>query len=101
MFSRRVIGAVVAIVAASDPLLSAQSAGVGTGAVVGVVRDAAGLPAQGASITISGDRLMAPRTVTTRPDGEYLFVSLPPGDYDLTFVLAGFDSLERRAHVGL
>jgi hypothetical protein len=39
--------------------------------------------------------------MTTLADGEYRFASLPPGDYGLTFVSSGFESLERHAHVGL
>ena len=39
--------------------------------------------------------------MTTRADGEYRFASLPPGDYVLSFVFPGFESLERQAHVSL
>ena len=102
MPSRRVIAALVVIAAAWGPAASAsQLAGVGTGSVVGVVKDAAGLPVPGAGITISGLALMTPRKMTTRADGEYRFASLPPGDYVLTFVSPGFESLERQAHVSL
>jgi carboxypeptidase family protein/TonB-dependent receptor-like protein len=100
--SRRVIAVLVVIVAAWGPAASAsQLAGVGTGSVVGIVRDAAGLQMPGVGITISGLALMTPRKTTTRADGEYQFASLPPGDYVLTFVSPGFDSLERQAHVSL
>ena len=102
MPSRRVIAALVVIAAAWGPAASAsQLAGVGTGSVVGVVRDAAGLRVPGVGITISGLALMTPRKMTTRADGEYRFASLPPGDYVLTFVSPGFESLERQAHVSL
>ena len=99
---RRVIAALIVIAAAWSPSASAfQLAGVGTGSIVGVVRDAAGLRVPGAGITISGLALMTPRTMTTRADGEYRFASLPPGDYVLTFVSPGFESLERQVHVSL
>jgi hypothetical protein len=102
MPSRRVIAALVLIVAAWGPAASAsQLAGVGTGSVVGVVRDAAGLRVPGVGVTVSGLALMTPRKMTTRADGEYRFASLPPGDYVLTFVFPGFESLERQAHVSL
>lgn len=102
MPSRRVIAAVVVMAAAWGPAASAsQLAGVGTGSVVGVVRDAAGLPMPGVGTTISGPALMTPRNTTTRADGEYRFASLPPADYVLTFVSPGFKSLECQAHVSL
>jgi carboxypeptidase family protein/TonB-dependent receptor-like protein len=102
MPSRRVIAALVVIAAAWGPAASAsQLAGVGTGSVVGIVKDAAGLRVPAVGVTISGLALMTPRKMTTQADGEYRFVSLPPGDYVLTFVSPGFESLERQAHVSL
>jgi hypothetical protein len=102
MPSRRVIAALVVFAAACGPAASAsQLAGVGTGSIVGVVRDAAGLQVPGVGVTISGPALMTPRKMTTRADGEYRFASLPPGDYVVAFVFPGFESLERQAHVSL
>jgi hypothetical protein len=102
MLSRRVIAALVVIAAAFTTNASAsQLAGVGTGSVTGVVRDASGLRVPEVGITISGLPLMTPRKMTTRADGEYRFASLPPGDYVLTFVCPGFESIERQAHVSL
>src|SRR5687767_6862047 len=102
MPSRRVIAALVVITATWGPAASAsQLAGVGTGSVVGVVRDAAGLPVPGVGITISGLALMTPRKMMTEADGEYRFASLPPGEYVLTFGSPGFESMERQAHVSL
>lgn len=97
-----IVAALVVMVAAWGPAASAsQLAGVGTGSVLGVVGDAAGLRVPGVGITISGLALMTPRKMTTRDDGEYRFASLPPGDYVLRFVSLGFESLERQAHVSL
>ena len=102
MLFSRLIAALVVIAAASNPAASAsQLAGVGTGSVVGIVRDAADLQVQGVDVTIAGVALMSPRTTTTRADGEYRFASLPPGDYVITFVFPGFENLERHAHVSL
>jgi hypothetical protein len=102
MPSRGLIAALVVIGAAWIPAASAaQLAGVGIGSVVGVVTDGAGLPVPGVAITISGLALMTPRKTTTTADGEYRFAALPPGDFVLTFVSPGFESLERQAHVSL
>lgn len=102
MSSKRVIAALVVIAAAWGPAASAsQLSGIGTGSVVGAVRDAAGLQVPGVGVMISGLALMTPRKMTTGEDGEYRFASLPPGDYVLTFVYPGFESLERQARVSL
>ena len=102
MPSRVAIAALVVITAAwGQPTSASQLAGVGTGSVVGVVTDAAGLPVPGVGVTISGGALMTPRTVATHADGDYRFALLPPGDYVLTFAAPGFERVERRAHVSL
>jgi outer membrane receptor protein involved in Fe transport len=102
MPSRRLIAALVVIAATWSPAASAaQLSGVGTGSIVGVVRDAASLQVPGVGVTIAGAALMTPRTMTTQADGEYRFASLPPGDYVLTFAYPGFESLDRQAHVSL
>ena len=99
---RRVIAALVVMATAWGTVASAsQLAGVGIGSVVGVVRDATGLGMPGVGITISGPALMMPRKTATGADGDYRFASLPPGDYVLTFVSPGFETLERQAHVSL
>ena len=75
MLSGRVIAAlvVIAVPCTANPSAS-QLAGAGTGSVVGLVRDAAGLQVPEVSITISGPALMTPRKMTTRADGEYRFL---------------------------
>ena len=79
----------------------AQLAGVGTASVVGTVRDDAGMPMRDVDVTISGRTLMPSLKTTTRADGEYRFVWLPPGDYVLTFASPGFDQVRRDAHLSL
>ncbi len=101
MLSRRVIPALVVIAAWGSAASASQLAGVGTGSIVGVVRDAAGLPIPEVGATISGVALMAPRTMTSPTDGAYRFPSLPPGDYVLRFVSPGFESVEREVQVRL
>ena len=100
MAYRPVIAAFI-LIAGMPGLSASQMAGTGTGAVVGLVRDAEGLRMPGVGITISSHALITSRKVTTRTDGEYRFPSLPPGDYVITFVSPGFESLERHVHVSV
>jgi len=100
--ARLAIPALVVLLSVAAPGLSmAQMAGVGTGTVMGVVRDAEGLVMSGVDVTISGRTLIPPLTTTTRRSGEYRFAWLPPGDYVLTFTSPGFDPHRLEAHVSL
>ena len=76
----------------------AQTAGAGTGTIDGTLSDTTGAILPGATITATGDALMAPRTVVTDRDGSYRFLALPPGRYTLSFEFPGFD---RRAREGV
>jgi hypothetical protein len=80
---------------------AAQLAGAGTGSVVGVVKDAAGLRVRNVDVTIAGRTLTPPRATITGDDGDYRFAWLPPGDFTLTFESPGFETVRREAHLGL
>ena len=63
-----------------------------TGQIRGVVTDASGAVLPNVTIHASSPAMMTPRQATTTVDGNYLFESLPPGIYNLTFTIAGFDT---------
>ena len=71
----------------------------GTGRLEGVVRDAQGLVLPGATVSLTGAGVMGQRTATTDVDGSYRFLALPPGTYNLTFELSGFQTLNREGVV--
>ncbi len=64
-----------------------------TGRITGVVEDASGAAIPGATVTLKGPALMAPRTGTTQADGSYLFDFLPIGTYEINVGAKGFKSL--------
>jgi outer membrane receptor protein involved in Fe transport len=67
-----------------------------TGAIKGIVEDEDGLPLPGVNVEVKGPALIGgPRSITTSDRGLYRFAYLPPGDYALTFSLAGFQTLIR------
>src|SRR4029077_5199058 len=64
--------------------------------IAGVVRDPSGAVLPGVTIEAASPALIEKtRTVVTDGEGQYKFVSLPPGVYSVTFSLEGFTSFKR------
>ncbi len=72
-----------------------------TGTISGRVSDQQGLAVPGATVTVQSPAMQGTRSQQTSSNGDYIFPLLPPGDYDLTFELAGFASVKRRERVTL
>jgi hypothetical protein len=67
-----------------------------TGAITGVIRDAQAAVLPGVTIQLTSPALIGgPRTTTSASAGTYQFTSLPPGIYELSFELTGFQPLKR------
>jgi Carboxypeptidase regulatory-like domain len=92
--SRRL--AVVVVVLLSAPAWSAaQTVSATTGAMNGRVTDKTAAVLPGVTVTIASPSLMGTRTAVTGEDGTYRFPAIPPGDYSVTFELAGFGTVTR------
>ena len=78
-----------------DAGAAAQTVTATTGAINGIVTDStnAGLP--GVTVRLSGPALITEETTVTDETGAYRISAVPPGDYSLTFELAGFTTVER------
>jgi hypothetical protein len=77
--------------------LSARAQFGQTGALNGTVSDAEGAPLPGVAVTIKSSAIILPEMNTvTNPQGIYRFPSLPPGTYEITFVLDGMNTLVRQ-----
>ncbi len=61
-----------------------------TGKIVGIVTDSSGGGVPGATVTVQGSALMAPRLATTQADGSFLFDFVDIGRYDVTATAQGF-----------
>src|SRR5258708_7537783 len=71
-------------------LASAQSA------ISGLVRDASGAVLPGVTIEAASPVLIEKvRTVVSDGEGRYTIADLRPGNYTVTFTLAGFNTLKR------
>ena len=70
-----------------------------TGSISGKVTLDDGTDMPGVTITAAGDVLPQARTVITDAAGEYRFIMLPPGSYELTFELEGMATQARALEV--
>ena len=62
------------------------------GDISGFVVDQAGAPLPGVMVMIESPAMTASRTAVTDTNGGYKFLSLPPGAYQLTFNMDGFQT---------
>src|SRR4030042_4323578 len=80
-------------------LISSRSLSYGqilTGRIAGVVVDDEGSPLPGVTVEASSPSLMGQQTVVTSEKGTYRLANLPPGVYQLSFALPGFQTVERK-----
>src|SRR5436190_24184061 len=79
-----------------------QTVGATTGAINGKVSDATGGVMPGVTITIGSPSMQGVRTAVTDEEGTYRFPAIPPGEYKITYELAGFSTVVREGiRVGL
>jgi hypothetical protein len=98
---RVLLGLVGFIVMTAGPAL-AQAVGATTGAITGKVSDTTGGVMPGVTVTISSASMQGVRTAVTNEEGVYRFPAIPPGDYKITYELAGFSTVVREGiRVGL
>ncbi|MFC1849078.1 TonB-dependent receptor domain-containing protein [candidate division CSSED10-310 bacterium] len=67
-----------------------------TGNISGTIVDDTGNALPGVMVSVKGTGLPGVRTDTTREDGRYRIVSLPPGKYQVNAELPGFKTVEQR-----
>jgi outer membrane receptor protein involved in Fe transport len=93
---RRTILSLVAISTALLIMGSLSHAQTRTGTITGTVTDADGVILPGATVEVSGEKLMGGgRSVTTNLKGKFRFPNLMPGEYEITVSLAGFQTAKR------
>ena len=95
---RRLQSAVQAVLAVLVVTTSAFAQGGGassTGTIQGRVTDAQGAVLPGVTVTATSPSALGAQTAVTSETGNYRFPAVPPGAYELTFELAGFNTLKR------
>ena len=88
----RVLSCCVLAILASQAPLAAQST---TGTIQGTVKDNQDAVVPGATVTIRNVATNATRSVVTEGSGNYRFLNVPIGSYEVTVELAGFSKLVR------
>src|SRR5438045_7377929 len=81
------------LAAMAPPSLFAQAV---SGTIYGTVHDASGAAIAGAKITVVNVNTNYTRTQSASASGDYLFASMPLGQYTLTVEQAGFDPFVER-----
>jgi hypothetical protein len=72
-----------------------------TGSILGKVTDNSGGVLPGVTVDARSNVLPTPRSTVTDPSGIYQLPALPPGEYTLTFTLAGFQTATQQMAVQL
>jgi len=68
-----------------------------TGNILGTVRTAEGESLPGVTVTISSSAMIISKAATvTNQHGMYRFMALPPGEYEISFELEGFQTVVRK-----
>ena len=65
------------------------------GRINGTVTDNTGAVLPGVTVTASSPALIQPQVQVTGADGAYRFLALPPGVYEISFELGGFNAIKR------
>ena len=81
--------ALALVFAASAAFALAQTT---TGTITGRIVDDQNLPVPGATITVVSPALQGVQTAVSSENGDYILPLLPPGTYEVTFELSGFQS---------
>ena len=70
-----------------------------TGTLSGRIVDAQNLAVPGVSVTAASPALQGVRTAITSGNGDFVLPFLAPGEYTVTFELAGFATVRRTEHI--
>jgi hypothetical protein len=89
------VAAVLVCLLASTHAFAQGGGGSTTGSINGKVADSSGGVLPGVTVSATSSSLMGVQTSVTDSGGNYRFPALPPGSYNLSFELPGFNTLKR------
>ncbi len=82
-------------------LIAGAAFGQGTTSALNGTVTFEGDPLPGATVTISSPNMQGTRTTVTDINGGYIFPSIPPGQYTVTFEMEGMATINKTVRVGL
>jgi hypothetical protein len=85
---------IVAVLVVSSASLHAQNS---QGTILGHVTDPSGAVVSGATVRVTNVATSVSRTAKTNAVGDYVFVNIPPGNYDVSVEAPGFSSSKASA----
>src|SRR5688500_13338556 len=91
----RVVSALIVALSFSVTAFAQGGGASSTGTIQGRVADAQGAVLPGVTVTATSPALIQPQTTVTSETGNYRFPAVPPGEYEVSFELAGFNTLKR------
>ena len=87
--------AAVLLLGSAGPAFAQGGGASSTGSISGQIVDDNGGALPGVTVTATSPAQIGVLTIQTNEEGMYRFPSVPPGEYKLEFVLAGFNTLVR------
>jgi hypothetical protein len=91
----QVLSALLVVLSFSATVFAQGGGASSTGTIQGRVADAQAAVLPGVTVTATSPALIQPQTTVTSETGNYRFPAVPPGTYELSFELAGFNTLKR------
>ncbi|MCC5874398.1 MAG: carboxypeptidase regulatory-like domain-containing protein [Gammaproteobacteria bacterium] len=70
-----------------------------TGALTGFVTGPDGAALTGVTVTATSPQMQGAKVVTTDPSGSYKLTFIPPGQYQVTYRLKGFNTSTREVRI--
>ena len=89
------LSALLVTLSISAPVFAQGGGASSTGTIQGRTTDAQGAVLPGVTVTATSPSALGAQTTVTSEAGNYRFPALPPGQYELNFELAGFNTLKR------
>src|SRR5688572_26810207 len=83
------------LVTPSAPVFAQGGGASSTGTIQGRVTDAQGAVLPGVTVIATSPSLIQPQTTVTSETGNYRFPAVPPGTYELSYELSGFNTFKR------
>src|SRR5215510_972923 len=95
----RGLGTSLRVVFAVLLLVRVASAQTTSGTITGHIVDSQGLPVPGATVTVEGPNLQRAVVAISSEHGDYVVPHLPPGSYEISFELSGFERQQKMVNI--